>query len=307
MKYNMMSIIEDFYLPVRGKTSGTTIENISGLSFAGMEDVQYYKQKVYNALKIPKAFLSETSDLNGTSTLANMTVNFSNLIERFQKSFVAELEKIAIIHLYSQGINDNNMLNFELKFTSPSIIYEQERIATWQEKIALAQSLLDSNIFPSDYIYHNVFGISEDEYDDMRDLILEDKKREFRINQIQTEGNDPLESGKSFGTPHDLANLYTNKVHVDGAGVPDINPVPTEDVTLGRPSEHPSSIGTSNNNFGRDPLFKHRSKNVTQQKNLNPSGNAISEYKSVNIFKRKSIIEQLNKSDLFNIEKLLSD
>ena len=301
MKYNMMNIIEDFYIPVRGKTSGTTIENISGLSFAGMEDVQYYKQKVYNALKIPKAFLSETADLNGTSTLANMTVNFSNLIERFQKSFVAELEKIAIIHLYSLGITDNNMMNFELRLTSPSIIYEQEKIATWQEKVSLAQQMWDSNNFSSDYIYHNVFNISEDEYDNMRDEILEDKKREFRINQIQTEGNDPLESGKSFGTPHDLANLYNDKVHVQQSGVPNINPEPTEDVTLGRPSEHASSIGTSNNNFGRDPLFKQRSKNVTQQTTLNPSDNNIRESKNINIFKRKTLMEQLQSNKLFNI------
>ena len=307
MKYNMMNIIEDFYVPVRGKTSGTTIENISGLSFAGMEDVQYYKQKVYNALKIPKAFLSETADLNGTSTLANMTVNFSNLIERFQKAFVSELEKIAIIHLYSLGITDNNMMNFELKLTSPSIIYEQEKIATWQEKVSLAQQMWDSNNFSSDYIYHNVFNISEDEYDNMRDEILEDKKREFRINQIQTEGNDPLESGKSFGTPHDLANLYNNKVHVEQSGVPDINPIPTNDTPLGRPDEHASSIGTSTNNFGRDPLFKQRSKNVSQQTNLNPSDNAIQESKPINIFKRITLLEQLKNNKLFNISEQLLD
>lgn len=301
MKYNMMNIIEDFYLPVRGKTSGTTIENISGLSFAGMEDVQYYKQKVYNALKIPKAFLSETADLNGTSTLANMTVNFSNLIERFQKSFVSELEKIAIIHLYSLGIMDNNMMNFELKLTSPSIIYEQEKIATWQEKVSLAQQMWDSNNFSSDYIYHNVFNISEDEYGNMREEILEDKKREFRINQIQTEGNDPLESGKSYGTPHDLANLYNNKLHVEQSDMPDVNPVPSQDVQLGRPSEHASSIGTPNNNFGRDPLFKQRSKNTSQQTNLNPSGNVISEVQRINIFNHKTLAEQLKNIKLFNL------
>lgn len=301
LKYNMMNLLEDYYLPVRGKNSGTDIENISGLNFAGMEDVLYHKQKVYNALKIPKAFLSETSDLNGTSTLANMTVNFSNLIERGQKSFVAELTKIAIIHLYARGVTDNNMLNFELKLTSPSIIYEQERIATLQEKITLVQNMLDTNLLSSDYIYHNILDISEDEYDEIRDGILEDKKREFRINQIQTEGNDPLESGKSFGTPHDLANLYNNKIHVDQAGTPNPEKENVNNAKLGRPPEHTSTMGTDNSNFGRDPLFKIRSQTTNQQTDLNPSKNALFEAKNVNIYRKINLMEELKKSKLFNI------
>lgn len=301
LKYNMMNLLEDYYLPVRGKNSGTDIENISGLNFAGMEDVLYHKQKVYNGLKIPKAFLSETNDLNGTSTLANMTVNFANLIERIQKSFVAELEKIAVIHLYTKGITDNNMLNFEIKLTSPSIIYEQERIATLQEKITLVQNMLDTNLLSSDYIYHNILNISEDEYDEIRDGILEDKKREFRINQIQTEGNDPLQSGKSYGTPHDLANLYNNKLHVDQAGVQNPDEFNIDNPDMGRPSEHASTIGTDGNNFGRDPLFKMRKDKTSQQANLNPSQNTISEGKTINLYNKINVMKELKKSKLFNI------
>lgn len=301
LKYNMMNLLEDYYLPVRGKNSGTNIENISGLSFAGMDDVLYHKQKVYNGLKIPKAFLSETNDLNGTSTLANMTVNFSNLIERIQKAFVVELEKLAVVHLYARGITDNNMLNFELKLTPPSIIYEQERITTLQEKISLVQNMIDTNLLSSDYIYHNILNISEDEYDEIRDGVLEDKKREFRINQIQTEGNDPLQSGKSYGTPHDLANLYNNKVHVNQAGVPNTDDVNLDTSDLGRPSEHGSTVGTDNNNFGRDPLFKARKDNTSQQVTLNPSKNNISEYKKINVYSKVNLLEKLKESKLFNI------
>ena len=67
---------------------------------------------------------------------------------------------------------------------------------------------MDAKILPTDCIYDNIFHLSEDQYTEYRDLIVQDQKRAFRTNQIATEGNDPLESGKSYGTPHDLAFLY---------------------------------------------------------------------------------------------------
>ena len=68
--------------------------------------------------------------------------------------------------------------------------------------------MLDTKLFPSDYVYDNIFNISEDKYMEMRELVTEDYKRLFRITQIENEGNDPAKSGKSYGTPHDLASLY---------------------------------------------------------------------------------------------------
>ncbi len=60
----------------------------------------------------------------------------------------------------------------------------------------------------SDWIYDNIFHFSADEYDEMRDLVLQDAKRKFRMSQIENEGNDPLETGETYGTPHDIATSY---------------------------------------------------------------------------------------------------
>jgi hypothetical protein len=123
---------------------------------------------------------------------------------------------------------------------TPSIIFEQEKIELMKSKAELAQSLLDQKLLPTDWIYDNIFHLSEDQYDEYRDLIREDAKRQFRITQIENEGNDPVESGKSYGTPHDLASLY-------GKGRNDSDPknVPRgydEDETLGRPKDSISNI-----------------------------------------------------------------
>jgi hypothetical protein len=138
LKYNMQNLTEDFFLPVRGSDSGTSIDNIGGLEYAAIDDIDYLKNKLFAALKVPKAYLSYDENINGKATLAAEDVRFARTIERIQRTVVSELTKIAVIHLYSQGIQDADMVNFELSLTNASTIYEQEKINLWSEKVRLA-------------------------------------------------------------------------------------------------------------------------------------------------------------------------
>ena len=251
LKYNMMNLLEDWYLPVRGKDDKTNIENISGLNFAGMEDVEYYKQKLFTSLKIPKAFYTEIEDLNGTSTLSNLTLNFVPLVERVQQAVVDELVKIAFYHLDIRGFKGADRVNFKLELTSPSLIYQQEKINTLKEMTDLAITMLDANLSSRNDVFKNLYQKSEEEISQLNDEILEDKKQIFRISQIENEGNDPMESGESFGTPHDLATLYNDKTEV--ASKPDLNKFDNNlDKDVGRPRSHASTIGTDDHLLGRD-------------------------------------------------------
>jgi hypothetical protein len=248
----MQNMLEDFYIPVRGNDNATKIETTKGLDYDGIQDVVYLRDKLFAALKVPKAFLGYDKDLTGKATLAAEDIRFARTIDRIQRIALSELYKIALVHLYTQGYKDDSLTNFELSLTTPSIIYDQERIALLKEKIALAKDAMDAKILPTDWIYDNIFHLSEDQYTEYRDLIVQDQKRAFRTNQISTEGNDPLESGKSYGTPHDLAFLY-------GKGRMGSNPenLPLgydENVPLGRPNEKASNINTQDNAFGRDRL-----------------------------------------------------
>ena len=127
------------------------------------------------------------------------------------------LYKMALVHLYVQGYDGEALTNFELSLTTPSIVYEQEKIALWKEKVDLAKSIQDTNLLPSDFIYHDIFQFSEDQYDEYRELMIEDAKRKFRVDQIETEGNDPAKTGVAYGTPHSLASLY-GPGRYDGTG-----------------------------------------------------------------------------------------
>ena len=262
MKYNLQNLLEDFYIPIRGNDSTTKIENIGGLNFDGIQDVEYLREKLFAALKVPKAFMGYDANLEGKATLAAQDIRFARTIERIQRIFTSELYKIALIHLYTQGYRDESLTNFDLSLTTPSIIYDQEKIALMTDKMGLAQSMLDSKIIPTDWIYENIFHFSEDEYDEYRELVRQDQKRIFRNAQIEAEGNDPLETGRSYGTPHDLASLYgKGRMISDPSNVPDGYDKNTTDKTpLGRPVENPSKRNTQDDNFGKDRLGVKRMK-----------------------------------------------
>ena len=273
LKYNLQNLLEDFYIPIRGNDTSTKIENIGGLQFDGIQDVEYLREKLFAALKVPKAFMGYDENLEGKATLAAQDIRFARTVERIQRIFTSELYKIALIHLYTQGYRDESLTNFELSLTTPSIIYDQEKIALMTEKMGLAQSMLDSKIIPSDWIYENIFHFSEDEYDEYRELVRQDQKRVFRNSQIESEGNDPLETGKSYGTPHDLASLYgKGRMYSDPSNIPP-GYNENEKTPLGRPKEKLTKRNTQDDNFGKDRLGVRRMKDDKSVNEIN--GNKI--------------------------------
>jgi hypothetical protein len=253
LKYNMQNLMEDFYIPTRGGDSATKIDTLKGLEYNAIDDVNFLRDEMLAALKVPKAFFGFEKDLQGKATLAAEDIRFARTVERIQRIVLSELYKIALVHLYTQGYDGAELTNFELNLTTPSVIYEQEKVALWKEKVDLAKQMQDTNLIPSDYIYHDIFQFSEDQYDEMRDLVLEDKMRAFRLGQVENEGNDPAKSGKSYGTPHDLASLYGK-----GRSGMDVNgPVPggyDEKRPIGRPEEKTSIVGTQKDPLGKDRL-----------------------------------------------------
>ena len=270
LKFNMQNMMEDFYLPVRGGDNSTRIETTKGLDYDGTTDVQYLQSKLFAALKIPKAYFGYEGDLQGKATLAAEDIRFARTVERIQKILESELTRIALVHLYTQGFTGESLTNFEIRLSTPSIIFDQEKVALLKEKVDLAAQMKDTRMFSTDYIYENIFSMSEDQYIEMRDLVREDTKRAFRIAQIESEGNDPAKSGMTYGTPHDLASMYGRRsVATPKGGEPGALPPGYSEVEKdqewgqpgpegGRPREKASVYGTNDNPMGgRDPLGVH--------------------------------------------------
>jgi hypothetical protein len=209
LRFNLQNMVEDFYLPVRGSDSGTSIEPLSGMEFTGIDDIQYLRNKMLAALKIPKAFLGYEEDLSGKATLASEDVRFAKTVNRVQRILVSELTKIAIIHLYAQGYKDSSLVNFSLELTNPSVIFEKEKVAIWSDKVAVAKDMVENKLFSRRWIYNNVFKISEDDIEVQKNDIVDDAKQNYRFKQIEEEGIDPAkpfnkikpEEGGTEGSP----------------------------------------------------------------------------------------------------------
>ena len=246
LKFNMMNMMEDFYLPVRGGDSGTQIESLSGMEYNAIDDVEYLRNKMMAALRIPKAFLGYEEGVEGKATLAQEDVRFARTIERIQRIVLSELTKIAIVHLYTQGFDKEDLVGFELNLTNPSIVYEQEKVALWSEKISLAESMKGTKLISEDWIYKNIFNMTKDQVNDERARVIDDIKQNFRKEQIETEGNDPAVTKESFGTPHDLASMHQRKEgEMPEGGWPG----------SGRPKEA-TKYSTDKHPRGRDPIGK---------------------------------------------------
>ena len=259
LNYNVQNMLEDFFIPVRGNDQSTRIDNAPPLEYNGIEDINYLLNKLFAALKIPKAFLGYEKDLTGKATLAAEDIRFARTIERIQRIVISELTKIALVHLYAHGYDDESLTNFDLSLTTPSIIYEQERIALMKEKMDLAAQMMETNFLPTDWIYDKLFHFSEEEFDEYRDLVVEDKKRQFRMTQIAEEGNDPAESGQAYGTPHQIASMYGGygTAPLSSENVPQgyNEKNPAEPTKLpGRPEEKVSLINTADDPLGRDRM-----------------------------------------------------
>ncbi len=191
LRFNLQNLTQDYFLPVRGGDSGTSIETLSGIEWTGIDDVQYLRNKLMAALKIPKAFLGYEEELSGKATLASEDVRFARTVGRIQRVIVSELEKIAIVHLYSQGYRDESLVNFKLELTNPSTIFEKEKIEIWGNKTELAKNMMENKLFSKKWIYKNVFNLSNDDSEELLNQIVEDSKQMWRFKSIEEEGNDP--------------------------------------------------------------------------------------------------------------------
>jgi len=179
------------------------------MQYETTDDLEYLKNRMLAALRIPKAFLGYEESLGSKATLAAEDVRFARTIERIQRILISELTKIAVVHLYSQGFTDEELVNFELNLTNPSTIYEQEKLELWGNKVTLARDIKDNQLLSTEWVYKNVFNFTDEDVEEIEKELVKDQKQKFRFEQISVEGNDPVQSEEAVGTPSDLANIGT--------------------------------------------------------------------------------------------------
>ena len=169
MRYNQMAVDQDYFIPVRDPAAPNPIDTLPGAQNLGeIADIEYIQKKLLAALRIPKAFLGFEEVVGDGKNLALMDIRFARTINRIQKSLIQELNKVALIHLYMLGLEDE-LNNFTLGLSNPSAQSDLLRIEQWKEKVTLYKDATSDQsqvgILPVSHTWakKNILGFSDNE------------------------------------------------------------------------------------------------------------------------------------------------
>jgi hypothetical protein len=137
LRFNQMAVDQDYFIPVRDPAQASPIETLPGATnLSEIADIEYIQKKLLTALRVPKAFLGFEEVVGDGKNLSLQDIRFARTINRIQKCIIAELNKVAIIHLFLQGFEDE-LDNFQLTLTNPSKQADLLGIDVFKEKVAL--------------------------------------------------------------------------------------------------------------------------------------------------------------------------
>jgi len=184
LRYNPMSVEEDYFIPVRAGSQTDIINLAGGQNTTAIDDVKYLRDKLFSALKIPQAYLSMGEGAGeDKTTLAQKDIRFARTIQRLQRVIVAELEKIGIIHLYTLGFRGDDLLNFTLHLNNPSKIAELQEIEHWKSKFDIAGSATEG-YFSRRWVAENIFGMSHEEFIRNQREMYYDRKQDSSLQAV---------------------------------------------------------------------------------------------------------------------------
>ena len=181
LRKNFASVDSDFFIPFRSEETASKIESLpSAQNPTAMDDIEYVKQHLLAALRVPKAFLNFTDPAqNKGQNLSIMDIRFSRMINRVQQALLMELNKIAIIHLICLGFTDD-VTNFTLTMNNPSSQVEMQELDALTKRVQTAQTLLaDPGNGIQIYSYHRVLK----EILHMTDTEIADNLNEIRLEK----------------------------------------------------------------------------------------------------------------------------
>jgi hypothetical protein len=200
LRYNPLSVEEDYFIPVRGGVS-TRVENLPGGTYTGdIDDVKYLRDKLFSALKVPASYISRGDGAEeDKATLAQKDIRFARTIQRLQRVVVSELEKIGVIHLFTLGYRAKDLISFELSLNNPSKIAELQELEHWRVKFDVASSATEG-YFSRRWVAQRLFNLSEEEYLKIQREMFFDRKFETELEKsVEGIAGETLEAGGAGG------------------------------------------------------------------------------------------------------------
>tara|TARA_R110001592_G_scaffold48902_2_gene153197 strand:+ start:5348 stop:7111 length:1764 start_codon:yes stop_codon:yes gene_type:complete len=216
LRYNPMSVDEDYFIPTRAGSS-SKVESLPGGTYTGdIDDVKYLRDKLFSALKIPGSYLTSTDAGGGggedATTLAQKDIRFARTVQRLQRSVVTEMEKIGVIHLYTLGYRGEDLINFKLKLNSPSKIAELQELEHWKTKFDVASAATEG-YFSRQWIASHLFNMTEEEFVKNQRQMYYDRQFDARLEAASEQAQaDATPDGS--GSEEDM--LGSDELGTDG-------------------------------------------------------------------------------------------
>jgi len=167
-RYNQMAQDQDYFVPVRDQNAPSPIDTLPGATnLSEIADIQFLQKKLFTALRVPKPFLGFEEVTGEGKNLALQDIRFSRTINRVQQAIIQELNKIAIIHLYILGLEDE-LENFTLSLNNPSTQAEMLKIEQTQLKVTLYKDAVSDagngfGAYSMTRAKRDILGMSEEE------------------------------------------------------------------------------------------------------------------------------------------------
>ena len=167
LRFNQMAVDQDYFIPVRDQTANNPIDTLPGAqNLSEIADIEYIQKKLVTALRIPKAYLGFEEPVGDGKNLSLLDIRFARTINRIQKSMIAEMNKIAIIHLFLLGFEDE-LYNFTLGLTNPSTQADLLKIDVYKEKLVAYKDAVTAieGIAPTSVTWakKHILGMSDEE------------------------------------------------------------------------------------------------------------------------------------------------
>jgi len=188
LRYNPLSLEEDYFIPMRGGVGSDISSLVGASSLNDIDDVKYLRDKLFAAIKVPQSYLTNLEDgTEDKTTLAQKDIRFARTIHRLQRSIISELEKMAIVHLYTLGYRGDDLLSFKISLNNPSRLAELQQLEYMRTKFETATAVPEGT-FSKRWVASNILGLSDSEFLRNQRETFYDRKYQQALEGLAEEG-----------------------------------------------------------------------------------------------------------------------
>lgn len=140
-------VVNNIYIPTRNNQGVLTTQQIGGdVKIGDLADLDYYQDKFFGNLRVPKQYFGVTDDnagFSGGESLSIISSRYAKMIKRIQNTLIQMVTDAINLILLDTG-NDSYINKFRLKMQTPTTEEEVKRRDNLSNKVGLVRDIMDT-------------------------------------------------------------------------------------------------------------------------------------------------------------------